>query len=229
MLLAIFVVSLYHQLKSSSIRGIHPDAIHNVFVYWAVEVQRLCIKPRLRELFNCPSFSDSLLRARERFNWRVGVSKLFAAHRADRNEIAMMSPWYCRRRSHITSAVRSMLSRTGNVTATGSTGNRNDIPASLHCSVNLRVISRDTIFLLLLYEVCHCDKNVIRSSTKHHHQHPSSASSFASAHRTLFFRDVGYTPSLYGPQSAAHVLSEILFSCCGHRRDCQRILRPEGI
>jgi len=32
MLLAILVASLYRQLKSSSIRGIHPNTIFNVFV-----------------------------------------------------------------------------------------------------------------------------------------------------------------------------------------------------
>lgn len=38
-----------------------------------------------------------------------------------------------------------------------------------------------------------------------------------------------YSPSLYGPQRAARVFSEISFSCYGHRSDCQRILQPEGI
>jgi len=49
---------IYRQLKSSSIRGIHPNTVFNVFV--PPRTTRFCFK-RLRELFNCPSFSDSLL------------------------------------------------------------------------------------------------------------------------------------------------------------------------
>lgn len=107
-----------------------------------------------------------------------------------------------------------MLSSTVNVAAISSSGTRNDTPASLHCSVNLASFQG-------IQFSSFCTKYVIaiRARNTFHHPSPSllpppsSKLSSASVHRTLFFRDVGYTPSLYGPQSAAHVLGEILFSC----------------
>lgn len=80
-----------------------------------------------------PEFQRFSLRreSRRRFNRLIGTFR--ATRRADGNEIAMMSPWYCLAAPR---HVQCFLAPV-NVAATGSGGARNDTPTLLHCSVNL--------------------------------------------------------------------------------------------
>lgn len=85
------------------------------------------------------------------------------------NKIAMMSPWYCRRRS-LTSCLPCVQCFLAPVTSLppAAAVTRNDTPASLHCSVNL------ASFQGIQFSSSFCTKYVIAiraRNTFHHHQH----------------------------------------------------------